>query len=171
MKLESPMNPSRLSIYFAVTVVIVVMLASGPFVPAIDFSQEVEPGPSPYCDASGNATISVKSIPEESFALTQRRFGAGTYHLSADEARVSVEEFHGCPIVVYRLTIDDLNYFGQRLYWIDASTDAELGLRVVQGTFLPSEMRADSYAGEITIRVRGDRNRTIYQTNVTIRVD
>lgn len=162
---------NRLPVYFAVSLVVIIAVISGPLVQNIDVAEEPPRETAEFCEAGGNATISVESVPNQSFTLKQRRFGAGAYHLSADETSVSVQEPHGCPIIVYRLTIDALDYFGQRLYFITESTDQELGLRVVEGTFTPSEMTEDAYDGTITIRLRGDRKRTIFQTNVTITVE
>lgn len=164
------MSVDRLPVYFVVSVVIIIAVMSGPGVAGIDFATKPPSDESSFCEASGNATITVDSVPEDSFALRQRWFGAGAFYLSAGETEVSVESPTGCPIVVYRLTIDELNYFGQRLYFINQPSDKNLGLRVVEGTFTPSEMKATSYAGTITIRLRGNETRTIYRTNVTIPV-
>jgi hypothetical protein len=165
------MEGSRVSAYLVVTVIGFVVLLSGPLVPQVDLTTTPTEKPSPYCEAHGNASVTVEDVPREQFSVKQRRFGAGSYYISAPDTTVSVENVQGCPVIVYRLTINDLNYFGQRLYFVTEERNRTVSLSVVKGTFTPSDIGAGPYDGTVTILVRGDQKRPVYRTNVTVRVD
>jgi len=165
------MASARLSVYLAVSIIVVTVVVSGPLVPQVDLTTEREVGTPGYCEAEGNASITVKDVPTGQFRIEQRRFGAGAYYIAAPDARVAVEGVQGCPIIAYRLAIDDLGYLGQRLYFLTEERTGTISLSAVEGTFTPSDVGSGPYDGNLSIRVRGDRTRTVYETTVTIRVE
>lgn len=161
-------GPPR-SVWVAVGLLLGVTLLSGPLVPQIDLVTSDEAPDSRFCEADGNASITVRDVPLESFTLEERRFGVDTYYLAGSDSTVYVDDVTGCPVLVYRLTIADLNYFGQQLYFLPDSEGQEVSMTVVEGTFNPEEIQQRSYDATLTILLRGDQRRTIYQENVTIR--
>lgn len=145
-------------------------ILSGPLVPGIDMTQEPTRTPSSFCSASGNASVHVTDTPEDSFELKQRRFGAGVYYLSGDLTTAEVDEVRGCPVVVYRFTIPELNFLGNRLYFVTDTSNRSISMKVVEGRFAPETISRDSYRGRIQVLLRGDQERLVFAKNVTVDV-
>lgn len=148
-----------------------VALLSGPLFPYVDLGVSDETPNPGFCKADGDASITVRDVPLESFRLEQRRFGVEKYYVTGADSTAYVEDVTGCPVLVYRLTIADLNYFSQRLYYLPDSEGQEVSMSPVEGTFDPGEIDQRSYDATLTILLRGDERRTIYRENLTIRTE
>lgn len=156
------------SVWVAVGLVLGVTLLSGPLVPQIDFVSDAPASTSEFCEPDGDASVTVGTVPAESFILEQRRFGVEKYYLTGSDTIASIGDVSGCPVLVYRFTIPDLNYVGQQLYFLSDSEGQTVSMTTGEGTFDPGEIEQQSYDATLTITLRGDERRTIYRENVTI---
>jgi hypothetical protein len=171
----------RVSAWVAVVVVVGTVLVSGPLT-GVDLTTGSAVSESPYCTASGNATVGVVDVPLESFRFEPKDYDAGPYYLASDPVIVSVSDVHGCPILVYRLRVPELGYHGNKLQFLGArkTTDESTvsATRNVSLSPVASNVRRDriegldneTIRGVIRIELRGDYNRTVYRRNLSIPV-
>lgn len=151
-----------------VVVILLTVVVSGPLVPWVDFTTPRGGSVSPFCEASGNATVDVVSPPSETIELSKQRFGAGLYELSQADATVEVSSVRGCPILVYELTVHEMDMLNRRLFWLNNRSADLVTLDPVSVHFSPERVSSGPLNGTITIRLRGEQNRTILRRNVSI---
>jgi hypothetical protein len=149
-----------------VTVLLVVALASGPLVGAVDLTHEL---PSNY--GEGALTVGAVSAPETA-TIDRGSYGEQSYQLEVPDATIEVESISGRPIVAYSLTIRDLGYTRTTTHFLSERSTGNRTLSMESDTFDPSKIDRSQYAGELEIVVRGtDGEQTVYRGNVTVSVE
>ncbi|MFB6297922.1 MAG: hypothetical protein ABEH56_05320 [Salinirussus sp.] len=163
------MDTSRVAVYATVAVVLVVTLATGPIgpieVPAADRGIEGDlPG-------TGNATVTVISTPE-TLRLVRGVSGTDVYYLRAPPTVLSVESVQGRPILTYKIDIDGLGYQQNVARFLNASREGRVRFEVNRGGPLEAgQVEAGRYDGRIRLILRGEQQRTVYETRVSVEVE
>jgi len=162
------MDISRTTFWFAIVLISGMTFLSGPLVGQVNFTEPLSTPTSEYCEPSGNATLNVDGLDTASLAFEQRRFGDDTYAISGGRADVSVTSVWGCPVLVYRMEIPELDFFSQRLAFLSEATGKNVSVRPITGNIAPSSIDDRQYNVELTLLLRGDQQRIVHTENATI---
>lgn len=153
------------------SIIVLTMIISGPLVPAVDFTEKPEEESSPFCEASGDATVHVVDPPNDELKLTRLRFGADLYQLPGAETTVQVSEVDGCPVLAYEFVVEELDHSSRRLFWVNQRQSDEMILDAVKVSVSPEAVSEAPLEATVTISLLADTERTILQKNVTLRAD
>lgn len=159
------MDVARASVWGAIVVVLVVSLASGPLVGAVEFTHASENDAPP---GSGHARATVLSTPD-SVALEKGEYGSGSYYLRVPDAVVRLEGVSGQPLLTYKLYIRELGYSRGTTHFLSPTSEGRMEVSLSTDAFAPDRIQQEQYRGELILRLRDDRGeRTLAEKNVTV---
>lgn len=161
------MDVERAAIGATVVLVAVTALVSGPLVGGVDFTRAADDPTAPA--GTGTAEVSVESVPE-TVVLDRGDFGAGTYHMQAEDAIVRVGDVTGNPHLEYIVEIPALDYVEGRIIRLHDAQGDRMHLAVRPVEIGPRIVREDAYEGTISVRLQSDRNRVLYEAQIRIEV-
>ena len=160
------MDSSQLAVSMSVGLIVGVMLVSGPLVP-IDFTGHLR---DPYCEGTGNASVTVESVPTEEFALARNKEKESYYAIEGPPVKLLTEDVQGCPIVTLDLSIPQLGFESTSKTYLSPEGEARVSVNVVGGRIDPERIENGSYPASIELRLTGNETRTLYQENTTVEV-
>lgn len=145
------------------------LLASGPLVPGLDFTEseaEATGGPSQI-----NATVA--QAPTDSFVFRQGRYGTDVYFLEAQPAVINVTSISGSPTVVYEVEISGLNTTLSTVTFLDPGTEVgPIRLEFEAPSVDSEDISADTYPATVKIFSRVDSRKTVlYNASVDVSVE
>lgn len=161
------MEPARAFAVAVVATILVVTLASGPLVGAVDLTTAEE---DPVIPGSGTLNLTVVSVPDTA-TLDRNAFGAATYQLTVGDATVDVHHVTGNPIVRYKLKIPAMGYTRVTTTFLDADDVGRLTIAFESTALAPAQVDRDRYAGELQLATFDDGGTTTHvERNVTVEV-
>jgi hypothetical protein len=145
------------------------LLASGPLVPAIDFTN-AEAGPT---DERSQINATVERPASDSFSLRQGRYGTNVYFLEAPAVVINVTSISGTPTVVYEVEMPTQNRTLSTVTFLDPDTEpGPLRLAFEAPSIDSEDVRSDSYPGIARVFTRVDEEKTVlYNRSITISVE
>lgn len=160
------MDLSKAAVYVTVGVILLVTVASGPLVSGYTVPEGGVTGPTP---GTGNATVSVLSVPE-TLTLDRGEYDTGVYYLEVPAAVIDVGAVTGKPVLTYSVGIDSLQT-SSSVYFLTPADTGRKRLTVDEEAFDPGEIDDRRYSGNVRIVLRGDSgSRTVYEGPVTVEV-
>lgn len=147
-------------------VVVVVSVASGPLVGAVDLTAEPT---APAPPGVGSADVEVLSVPE-TIALERAAFGGGTFHLDGPPARLSVGAVSGNPVIEYVVRIPGVGLIDIHEYHVHETPDRTIGMTFRPMELSPNRVTGEEYEGTIEIRLQSDEPAVLYEGPVTVEV-
>ncbi|MHB9285731.1 hypothetical protein ACKVMT_01665 [Halobacteriales archaeon Cl-PHB] len=162
------MDAGRLAVLGVVTVVLVVTVATGPLVGAVDVPKQ---GLGANADiGSGNATLSVAEAPSEGTLAT------GQYddlrYLTIPDATVEIADVEGAPILTYTVDIEAIGYSRSSVYVITKRSEGTLALELQRDDVERSRLENDSYEARLQILLRTDgTERVVYEDMIPVGVE
>ena len=144
-------------------VIIALAVATGPL-GLVDPSTEEMATPE-----TGNATIAVGDIPETA-TLDAGQHGTDLFVLRIPDTTIEVSRLRGNPILDYSLKIQGIGFKGTSVYFLDGQGEGPLTLSFDRETLDPGRIDQDSYEATLSLTLRGERERVVFEHPVTIEV-
>jgi hypothetical protein len=158
------MDRSRLLVAVSVTVIFGVTLVSGPVVGAVDLT-------TPRIDgAVGQGNMTVSSVDAPDTGRIDRGLQSESYYLKVPDARLSVASIEGKPVVTYAISIPGLNYTRSTAHFLSAEDDGKVALSLAKDTLSDQRVNELSYEGTLSVVLRGDDDREIYEDAISVEV-
>lgn len=156
------------AVVFTVALVVVTTVLSGPVVSAVDLTSERTLEGADL--GEGRLTIGDLSVPDD-VVIERGDFGAGTYYLRVPSATAELQTVVGRPILSYEVSIRELGFTRSSVSVLSPANEGTYELTLDEAPFGQSEIREDSYAGELSITARyGGTEHVVERRNVTIEV-
>lgn len=153
------MDAARGSVYAAVALIAAVTIISGPLVGAVDLTYERGSGITDDI-GSGSADVVVHSLPE-SATISEGRYGSQTVYLRVPDARITLSNVTGQPLLKYDLDIPELGFSTGTTTFVTERSEGRKTLSIPRKTFDASEIERDRYEATVSILVRADGNTTV----------
>lgn len=161
------MRDERGIVIGVVAIVGLTAIVSGPLVGVVDLTS-AESGDGSV-GVSGSVTVGDVTLPERA-ELASGRFGSETYYLHVPDARVELQRAIGQSILTYRLSIPELGFTREAVFFVSERDEGTFTLSTDETTVDPERVANDSYAGELTVNARNDAGSRIL-ANETIAVE
>lgn len=161
------MDAARASVVACLTLILTIMVISGPLV---DIDLTRKGGVMSGDVGSGSMTGTVESMPDQAI-LERGSFGADSYELRVPDATLTIDSVRGQPILSYRVTIPDHGLTLSTTYVLSANAKGVYTLESDTYSITPDQVSADTYTGELEIRVRANQTvRVLERRNITVEV-
>lgn len=158
------MDTTRAAVWATVGVILVTVAVSG-------LLPNFPPPPDQrYCDASGNATVTVEDTAADELAIVPTDANQERYELTGPPIRATATDVRGCPVLVYRVGISDLGFTSVRRTFLSPEGPPSVSMSVVGGTFDGERITNGSYPATVELQLEGNETRTVYSRNVTVPV-
>lgn len=159
------MQPPRLLYALTLSVIAVAVVASGPLVGAVDLtsapSETFDPG-------TGAIELSVEDLPDTVY-IRQGEYDSGSYYLEVPDVTADVHSVQGQPMVVYKLTVDELNVVRLTNHFLTSTDAGEQTLSLSRGTLSPDRVEDSGYTGQLRVLTRVNETDTVVRSeNVTV---
>lgn len=161
------MDVDRALAFSTVFVIVTSAVVAGPLIPGVGLPATADDRPTP---GTGTANVTVESVPE-TVTLRRGAFGAGTYHLEAPPAVVTVRDVDGNPTLNYGIDVPALDYTSLHSYEL-AGREGKLRLEFRPFEISPRRVNRDSYEATVSVWLvtRGNEYVSLYQETVTVEV-
>ncbi len=160
------MEWSRVAVYATVAVIVVVSVASGPLVGAVTVPEGGVSGPDP---GTGNATVSVVSVPDR-VTLEPGAYDTDVYYLEVPDAVVDVSAATGKPVLTYSLSVPELRSRSS-VFFLQPGERGRQKLPMERLSVDPAAVDQERYAGELRLVLRGSgKEVTLYSEPVVVEV-
>lgn len=151
-----------------ITIILGVILVSGPLVPMVDFTT------TSFTAALADNERSSLNVSSIRVAEDGPKLKPGNYEwqavLDAPTVTVRVDQVTGSPLLIYELSVTGLSH---NIATLVAFNEGDVGrtynLDIQNSTLRTSDINESSYPAEIRLRIRsGNETTTIYRKNVTV---
>jgi hypothetical protein len=160
------MERSRVAVYATVAVIVAVTVASGPLVGAVTVPEGGVSGPAP---GTGNATVSVVSMPDR-VTLEPGAYDTDVYYLEVPDAVVDVSAVTGKPVLTYSLSVPELKSRSS-VFFLQPGEQGRTELSMDRLSFDPAAVDREQYTGELRLVLRGSGGKlTLYSEPVVVEV-
>lgn len=160
------MNLRQMTVATSVAVIVLVTLASGPLVGAVDFTTEVDRGPSGDT-GEGSADVTVLSLPD-SATISEGRYGSQKSYLRVPDATVDLQNVTGEPLVQYELDIPEMGYSTATTAFLSPGMSGQQTLEITRVAFEPGEITRSQYNATLSIALRANGNKTVIQSRAIV---
>ncbi len=160
------MERSRAAVYATVAVIVLVTVASGPLIGAVTVPEGGVSGPAP---GTGNATVSVVSMPDQ-VTLEPGAYDTDVYYLEVPDAVLDVSAVTGKPVLTYSLSVPGLKSRSS-VFFLQSGEQGRKELSMARLSFDPAEVGKEQYTGELRLVLRGSGGElTLYREPVVVEV-
>ena len=165
------MNTERRVIWLTVSVILGVIVLSGPLVGAVDLTPaQTTPSLTANTAETDSLNVTVVDVPL-TVQLKHTDYGSDAYELRVPPATVQINTVQGNPLLFYRLSIPALGFSTSWLHAPAEHIGEQLALSMKPHIFAPEDIERQEYDGTLTIvaRVNGSEER-ITTRNMTVTV-
>jgi hypothetical protein len=159
------MSSGRVAVYGTATLIVLLSLASGPYIGLLTIPQD-EPGGGSL--GTGTADVAAVAVPDRA-ALTAGQYG-NVHYLTVPAATVNVSNASGSPLLTLSIDIDDLGYSRSTVYVLGTSGDGPRSVSIERSSLNSTDITGNSYEGQYRMVLRDDRGTTVV-ANETVSVE
>jgi hypothetical protein len=162
------MDSGRAALAWALGVIFLLSLATGPQVGVLDVPAQQTFGGGGL--GEGNASITAVEF-DGRVRFEAGAYGTDVYHLRASSISLRVADVTERPMLLYKLTVPELGYSRQTNVVLDRSRRGPMTVDLAPDTFDRGAIDQETYRGTVRLVVRGaGPDRTVFERNVTIEV-
>jgi hypothetical protein len=111
----------------------------------------------------------VVSTPDE-LTIRLGDTGQDIYYLTIPPAKVTVSNLIKNPILVYKLSIDEIGYTKNSVTPLAPPGEGTHDIQLSDSQFRADRIESDSYIGDLSLILRGDNEVIVLEKSVTVRV-